>query len=210
MDGLRERKRELRRQVREASRGLSALWRREADGAIRGHLLGMEELERAETVFAFFPMAAEPDLLPLLEELLRRGKRLAFPRCLEGERLEFRQAASLEQLRPGTWGIPEPGEELPLLPDEAADFAIVPCLSADRQGGRLGHGGGYYDRFLQAAPLPLGAAMVCYSPLLLPEVPREGHDVILPVLVTEEGVWRRGKPEPSPAEKFPPPPARPE
>ena len=201
---LSRQKKELRRQAREKALAMDPARRRAAGAAIRANLLGMEELARAGTVLAFCPMAREPDILPLLEGLLREGKALALPRCLAGGRMEFRWVEDLGLLRPGAYGIPEPGEELPPAAPEELDFAIVPCVAADRTGGRLGNGGGYYDRFLREAPGAMGAAVVCYDALLLPEVPREPHDILLPAVVTEEGVWRRGALSPGtppPAEK---------
>jgi 5-formyltetrahydrofolate cyclo-ligase len=186
-----EEKKELRRWARSQAQSLEPAWRREADSAIRRHLLGMAELTAAETVLAFMPTALEPDLRPLLEELLRQGKSLALPRCLEKGTMEFYRVEKLELLVPGAYGILEPGDGCPPLPREKAGFALVPCAAADRRGGRLGHGGGYYDRFFEEIP-ETAAAVVCYGPLLLPSVPLEGHDVRFPAVVTEEGVWRDG------------------
>ncbi len=186
-----EEKRKLRQWARSQAQSLEPAWRREADSAIRQHLLGMAELARAKTVLAFMSTALEPDLRPLLEELLRQGKPLALPRCLGKGIMEFYRVEELELLTPGAYGILEPGDRCPPMPQGEADFALIPCAAADRRGGRLGHGGGYYDRFFEGVP-QMGAAVVCYGPLLLPSVPLEDHDIRFPAVVTEEGVWRDG------------------
>lgn len=86
----------------------------------------------------------------------------------------------------------EPGEGAPLIPWGELSFAIVPCIAADRRGGRLGHGGGYYDRFLAWAPGDMAAAMVCFSDRLVDAVPMGELDIPVPLVVTEEGTWREG------------------
>ena len=58
--------------------------------------------------------------------------------------------------------------------------------------GRLGHGGGYYDRFLAWAPGDMAAAMVCFSDRLVDAVPMGELDIPVPLVVTEEGTWREG------------------
>ena len=80
----------------------------------------------------------------------------------------------------------------PLIPWGERSFAIVPCIAADRRGGRLGHGGGYYDRFLAWAPGDMAAAMVCFSDRLVDAVPMGELDIPVPLVVTEEGTWREG------------------
>ncbi len=182
----------LRRVMGRRARELSPEYRARASAVICRELLALPELGAAPVVFGFYPAALEPDLTPVLQELLRRGKTLALPRCVSSGVMEARQVEDLSALVPGAYGLMEPPAEAPLLPWGLLSFAAVPCVAADRQGGRLGHGGGYYDRFLTWAPGDLTAALVCFSALLEERIPMEETDFSIPLVVTEEGVWREG------------------
>ena len=186
------RKAALRRAMGRRARELSPDCRTRASAAICRRLLALPELEAAPVVFAFCPTPLEPDLAPVLRELLRRGRTLALPRCVSPGVMEARRVHDLSQLVPGAYGLLEPPPEAPLIPWGMLSFALVPCVAADRRGGRLGHGGGYYDRFLAWAPGDLDAALVCFSALLAEEIPMGETDVPVPLVVTEEGIWRKG------------------
>lgn len=69
------------------------------------------------------------------------------------------------------------------------DVVILPGVGFDREGGRLGYGGGYYDRFLPRLRADACKIAVAYELQILPQVPLEPHDMRLDVLVTEAGVW---------------------
>ena len=147
-------------------------------------------------MFSFYPTAGEPDIRPVLEALLARGKTLALPRCTAPGLMEARQVADpsgLAALSLGRYGIPEPGAGCPIIPWEAFAFAILPCVAADREGNRLGHGGGYYDRFLAQAPPGMVSAVVCRAALMPSRVPVEPHDLPAALVITEDGVWRQGR-----------------
>ncbi|MCI8907697.1 MAG: 5-formyltetrahydrofolate cyclo-ligase [Angelakisella sp.] len=182
----------LRQAVGRRSALLSPNYHQRASAAICKRLLALPELLAAPAVFGFFPTPGEPDITPVLEALLAQGRTLTLPRCLSSGVMEARQVERLAGLCPGKYGIPEPGPEHPLLPWGMLSFAILPCVTADRQGGRLGHGGGYYDRFLAWAPPDLNAAVVCFSALLAEKVPMGPLDIPIPLTITEEGTWREG------------------
>ena len=87
----------------------------------------------------------------ILETALQMGKRVCVPRCIPGKEhlMEAVEIHSMEELIPQTYGILEPRKELPSSTDRCFDLSLIPCVMADQRGGRLGHGAGYYDRFLE-------------------------------------------------------------
>ena len=147
----------------------------------------------AQTVFAFVGSAREIDSTEFLTETLRQGQRLCVPLCTGPGIMELRRIASFDDLAPGAYGIPEPKADCPAVPLDEIDFAVIPCVSCDREGHRLGQGGGFYDRFLAAYRGP--AYLVCRERLLRSEIPMEPHDAIIHWVVTEKALYEDGIPE---------------
>ena len=180
-----EEKQALRRAVRAAERTLSDSYKARSAAAVCGHLTSMPEYLAADTVFCFVGTAHEIDTRPLLDDALRRGKRLCAPLCTGVGIMEARQITSPEQLVPGAYGILEPPADAPVIPPDQIDFTVVPCVACDHAGRRLGQGGGYYDRFL--AGYAGEALLLCRQALLRTDIPWEAHDVLIPTVITEQG-----------------------
>lgn len=151
-------KAELRRQIRALFPG--AAQRSEESRLLCGHVLCSPLWQRARTVGLYVPLRREADVTALSQAALDGGKTLVLPR-VDGEgQMTLRRIASLSQLSPGTYGIPEPAPDLPAVCAADVDLLIVPLEAIDRQGMRLGKGGGYYDRLLAEHPCrTLGAVM---------------------------------------------------
>ncbi|MCA9288227.1 MAG: 5-formyltetrahydrofolate cyclo-ligase [Phycisphaerales bacterium] len=154
-------------------------------------LAALPELAAARTVLTFLPLPDEPDLTPLLEQLLTTH-RLALPRIdWPAQRmwgvLVSDLVADVETTRHGV-RQPRPG---PALDPADIDAVLVPGLAFDESLARLGRGGGFYDRFL--ATLPAGATRigVAFESRILARLPREAHDVPMDIVVTERRVLRR-------------------
>jgi len=145
--------------------------------------LSLPQLERARTVLLFYGVGKEPDTRALICALLRKGKRVALPRCMPGRQMEMRLIHGLEGLIPSAYGIPEPGEVCPLVRPNEIDLALVPNLCCDRAGYRLGHGGGYYDRWL--AQYEGFTVALCPEIWMQEQVPRDRFDRPVDLVITE-------------------------
>ncbi len=187
-----EEKQRLRATVRALERGLSARYRSASDRAIAARLLAMPAYQAAETVFCFAGTVREIDTRPILLDALAAGKTLCVPLCTGAGLMELRRITSTEELVPGAYGILEPPADSPALDADAVDFAVLPCLSCNRQGHRLGRGGGYYDRFLSR--YRGGAVLLCREKLLREEIPLEPHDYPVPWVLTERALYEDGTP----------------
>ena len=182
-NGARAEKQRIRQEIRMISKGLSPEYRQEASREITLKVLNLPSWKKAKTVMAFRSMPEEPDTQALLETALREGKTLLLPRCLDGQRMAALPVKDLEDLRPGRLGIQEPPmpEEGMDLPEP--DLILVPCMAAAPNGIRLGHGAGYYDRFL--AEHPAQTVCLCFRALLRSDLPAEETDIPVDFVISD-------------------------
>ena len=187
-----EEKQRLRRVIRELERQLSPRYKAESSRAIAAHLLAMPEYQTAGTVFCFVGTKREVDTRPILEDALAAGKRLCVPLCTEPGIMEPREITDLGQLVPGAYGILEPSADAPWVEVDEVDFAVLPCVTCNHLGQRLGQGGGYYDRFL--THYRGGTVLLCREKLIREEIPLEPRDMPVPWVLTERGLYEDGIP----------------
>ncbi|MGV1100806.1 5-formyltetrahydrofolate cyclo-ligase [Thiovibrio sp. JS02] len=155
--------------------------------AIAGRLWALPVFAEAKSILVYVNFRSEVETLPLIRDCLARGKAVSVPLTVTaGRRLEAYSLADPDRdLVPGYCRIPEPAKGLPLVAPAGLEVVIVPGSVFDAQGGRLGYGGGYYDRFLgneAARALRIGLA---YDLQVIRRVPVEAHDQRLHYLVTE-------------------------
>ncbi len=142
----------------------------------------------AHTILLYYPLAGEPDLLPLVEIAFSLGKRVAFPisdpkTCT----LSFRLVSSLSKLSQGAYGILEPPKDASPIETDPSTLCVVPALSFDRFGFRLGYGKGFYDRFLSDFP---GKSVGLIDSRLLSDIlPRDEYDQRVDLIITEREEW---------------------
>ena len=145
----------------------------------------------ADQIFCYLASGSEVDTWELIEYLLDNDKQVAVPLCHPATRtMEAAVITSVSQLAPGPFGVFQPhsalAEEgrLTLLSPKEIPLVLVPALAFDRDGYRLGYGGGYYDRFLKDCNgLLLGLA---FQECVTDRLPREPHDLPVTRLVTDE------------------------
>lgn len=140
------------------------------------------EFINADTVLVYSAKKGECDPRLLAEIACGMGKRVAYPRC-EGNELGL-YIAEAEQLIPGAYGIQEPDETCQRVDIAEVDFAVIPGVAFDKQGGRLGRGKGYYDRLLKDAKAV--KAGLCFNEQLVEQVPMESHDGRMDMIVAEK------------------------
>ncbi|MBR4439875.1 MAG: 5-formyltetrahydrofolate cyclo-ligase [Clostridia bacterium] len=182
-------KTKLRRSLSAARDAIPAAERSALSAELCSLISAMPEFTAAECLLIYCPIASEPELLPLAEKAYADGKSVAFPK-IDGRKLVFIKVNDTSSLKPGRYGIPEPddgaGERVTAF---AKTLCVVPALAADKQGSRLGYGGGYYDRFLNN----YDGFSVCgvFPQLVREDLPREPHDVCVNALaIAGEGVIR--------------------
>ena len=172
----------LRIHARKAVAALPAAARAAASAEICRRIVALPEWAGARTVALYAAQASEPDLAALLEA---PGISFCFPKIC-GDGLEFHRCHSMNLLRPGPWTLLEPDpRRCPVLPPLEIDLLCIPGLAFTRAGGRLGRGGGYYDRFLGRVRPEAAALGICFHAQLVPAMPVEIHDREMTRVVTE-------------------------
>ena len=182
-------KKELRRKIKEKLSFITEKYRKEADGKITESVLELNEYKSADCVFCYVSTEKEMDTFSILQDILQSGKHLGVPKCTGKGIMNVYEIHSLQELYPGAYGILEPKEDPErLIQPEAIDFAFIPCISCDRSGKRLGHGGGYYDRYLEKTHCVKAA--LCREKLLVDEIPVEEHDLRMDFVISEKGCYK--------------------
>ena len=135
-------------------------------------------------ISGYWPIKAEPNLMPWMEGLEARGAICCLPVVVEPNTpLVFKQWRRGMKMIPGIWNIPTPAEGAIVVPD----VVLAPVLGFDETCYRLGNGGGYFDRTLAVAkprPLVIGVGYEC---LKIRTIYPQPHDVAMDVIVTERG-----------------------
>lgn len=179
----------LRRELQEVGKALTREYMLEAGQTITAHILQSEPFHAAKRIFTYLSTEREPDTRWLIEAALQQGKEIYVPGNVCCGRMEAVRYTRETVLKSGAYGIEEPvaGAAYATVP---MDLVLVPCISAGRDGWRLGHGGGYYDRYLASSRAR--RMCLCFEALRREGLPMEENDVRMEYLVTEQGVFRCG------------------
>ena len=167
-------KKQLRRMIRERKRAMTEAEIQSRSEALAQLLYASEAYRNAKTIYGYLPYNQEVRTVPMLEQALRDGKRVAVPKVF-GDEMKFLYLQDLTQVAKGYAGIPEPIADEPVAEDKTA-LVLMPGLAFDPQGHRIGYGGGFYDKFLAAEPNHPTLAL-CYEFQLLPKLETEEHDI---------------------------------
>ena len=192
-------KKELRQHFLSLRQGQASKVAARASAHIRKHLLELEVFERAGSVLMYLPTRGEVDTWPLIDHFWQQGVNVLLPRCRDHEpgTMDVHIVRSKDDLGPGHFGLIEPklSRTVPVS-DLCLEVILIPALAFDRQGFRLGYGGGYYDRFLARLsnhPLLIGLA---HDFQVVDLLPREPWDQPIDMIVSPDGiiVTQRDKP----------------
>ena len=167
-------KSELRKEIRQRKRAMTEAEIRKKSEKLTELFLAGDAYRAARSVYGYLPYNQEVRTVPLLEQALRDGKRVAVPKCF-GDEMRFIWMTDLTQVEKGYAGIPEPIADGPVADDETA-LVLMPGLAFDPQGHRIGYGGGFYDKFLAAEPGHPTLAL-CYDFQMLPHLETEEFDI---------------------------------
>ncbi len=184
---IRQYKTELRNFIKEERRNLKAEEKALLDSGVCRNVSRLYQYKSAKTILVYVSTDIEVDTKKIIENALNDGKLVAVPRCIPETRLmEFHYINSLDELKPGTFGVLEPDESAPTVDSFEGCLMLLPALSIDYLGFRLGYGKGYYDRYMSRYT---GAcAGVCYSMNVRRHMYHGRFDRPVDVIVTEKWI----------------------
>ena len=189
MDATAQR-RELRQQLAERRRALTPAQRIGAAQGLRRSLEQLPEYLTDARVAGYWACDGELPLNLVIPPLASRGQQFLLPVIGPNHRLRFAPWQAGQDVQPNRYGIPETVEPKELFEPFQLDLVLVPLLAFDRNGNRLGTGGGYYDRgfaFLQEQARPTEPLLVgvAYAFQELPQIDAQAWDVPLDYIATE-------------------------
>ena len=164
----------LRKTIRDQKRAMTPAQIEEKSRILGEKFLASDAYQQARSIYGYLPYNQEVRTVPMLEQALKDGKRVAVPKCY-GDEMRFIWMEDLSRVEKGYAGIPEPIEDGPVADDKTA-LVLMPGLAFDKEGHRLGYGGGFYDKFLAAEPGHPTLAL-CYDFQMLEHLETEEYDI---------------------------------
>ena len=184
---IKEAKTKIRNEYKQKRLSIPLEQKNKMDEEICKRFLSLSSYRYSDTVLLYSPLKGEINTDIILNDALSKGKKVAFPRCIENNEMVYHYITSKEQLTSGKYGISEPLEDLPLYDNEIGhSICILPAICYDKRGYRLGYGKGYYDRFLSNFKgVKVG---LIYNDFIIDEIPSGKFDLPSDIVITEKRV----------------------
>ena len=170
----------LRRQIREKKRAMSLEEIQERSARLGELFAKTDAYRNAKTIYGYMPYNQEVRTVPILEQAIRDDKRVAVPKVY-GDIMRFIYLEDLSQVEKSDMGIPEPVADEPVANDKTA-LVLMPGLAFDESGHRIGYGGGFYDKFLNAEPDHPTVAL-CYDFQMFDHLDTEEFDIPVDMVI---------------------------
>lgn len=152
-------------------------------------LLQTEAYKKATVIFTYIAFEGEVDTLAFIQHALSDQKKVCVPRVHSiKEGMDAFLITDLTQVKKGFYGISEPLETAPLIQPQDIDLVIVPGVAFDRQKGRVGYGGGFYDRYLRRTDSSTPRIALAYDFQLLDSLPLESYDERVSMILTNKDI----------------------
>ncbi len=175
-------KKELRQSVK--NKDLSDKYIHDASELIQQKVIDSEEFINSKKIFCYISVAGEVSTDRIIFEALKTQE-VYIPKCIDKGIMKAVRIDNVDALVKNRYGIPEP-DNTDITADEF-DLIIVPCLCAGKNGERLGHGAGYYDRFLKDSK---GRTVcLCFEERIRNDIIMDDNDIYMDQVITEKNVY---------------------
>ena len=196
-----EKKNQWRKHFQQLRAAIPAEERERMDAGITQQLLALPEYRQADVLLAYLSFGDEVETRNIMRQAWADGKAVLLPRCIPGTRtMTWYRVESLDGMVKSSFGVDEPAEDPAAKIDPATvgnALVLVPGLTVDPQGYRLGYGGGFYDVFLSGFAMAAGKSVchatvgLCRACQMVDHVEAlDSHDFPADIVVTEEVVYR--------------------
>lgn len=179
----------LRKAMMEKRDAIEESTRHMYDKKIFERLTGSAFYNSADLIFIYVSFRSEADTHDIIRNSLECGKRICVPKVnKETKEMEAYIIESMDQLKKGYFNILEPYDGCKKADLEDIDLVLMPGMAFDRKGGRIGYGGGFYDRFLMSMKRKVNRIALAYHFQVVDEVPVDWMDIRIDGIITDEEI----------------------
>ena len=176
-------KKELRKIIKDRKRQYSSSQLEELSLSVLSRLTDQESFRKAKIILMYYSLPDEVNTHTFIDEMTALGKTVLLPVVKDSENMEIREYSSRKDLTEGSFHIMEPiGKLFP--PERYGEIkvGVIPGMSFDEKGNRLGRGKGYYDRFLKKVPT-LFKIGICFDFQKTDTIPIEETDIRMDCII---------------------------
>ncbi len=181
-------KENIRKYIFSQRQGLALDQKEKMDELIYNSVINNSAFVNASVVFIYVSFDNEVDTHRIIEHALSLGKRVCVPRVINRQKgMKALFISSINELKTSKFGILEPEDSENIALQKDMDIAIIPGLAFDKSGGRIGYGGGFYDRFFSYGECKKIA--IAYEFQILKAIPMEKYDILVHNIITEKNFY---------------------
>ena len=170
-------KKELRKIIKDRKRQYSSSQLEELSLSVLSRLADQESFRKAKIILMYYSLPDEVNTHTFIDEMTALGKTVLLPVVKDSENMEIREYSGRKDLTEGSFHIMEPtGNLFPPERYEDIEVGVIPGMSFDEKGNRLGRGKGYYDRFLKKVPTMFKIG-ICFDFQKINTIPIEETDI---------------------------------
>ena len=176
-------KKELRKIIKDRKRQYSSSQLEELSLSVLSRLADQESFRKAKIILMYYSLPDEVNTHTFIDEMTTLGKTVLLPVVKDSENMEIREYSGRKDLTEGSFHIMEPtGKLFPPERYEEIEVGVIPGMSFDEKGNRLGRGKGYYDRFLKKVPT-LFKIGICFDFQKSDTIPIEETDIRMDCII---------------------------
>jgi 5-formyltetrahydrofolate cyclo-ligase len=180
-------KNKIRKDIIEKRDSVDLKKKRSFDQIIIKKLKETAEYIKSKNIFIYVGFGSEIDTAKYIEEFLKEGKKVFVPRTnIAIKTMEAVEITSLKELERNKFGILEPNKDMEAIDKKELELIIMPGVAFDIKRGRVGYGGGYYDKYMEDIDVSIPKIVLAYELQIIDRVPREEHDILPDSIITEK------------------------